>query len=43
MSEEMLRRQLYDAFANRAHIYHLLFRQLRSELGAEKAAYPFPE
>jgi hypothetical protein len=38
MSEEMLRQQLYDAFANRAHIYHLLFCQLRSELGAEKAA-----
>ena len=38
MSEELLRRQLYDAFANRAHIYHLLFTELRSELGAEKAA-----
>jgi hypothetical protein len=38
MSEEQLRRQLYDAFANRAHIYHLLFTQLRSELGAERAA-----
>jgi hypothetical protein len=38
MSEESLRRQLYDAFANRAHIYHLLFSQLRSELGAERAA-----
>lgn len=38
MSEETLRRELYDAFANRAHIYHLLFTELRSELGAEKAA-----
>ncbi len=38
MSEEMLRRQLYDAFANRAHIYHLLFTHLQSELGAKKAA-----
>lgn len=38
MSEETLRRQLYESFANRAHIYHLLFRELRAELGAEKAA-----
>ena len=38
MSEETLRRQLYASFANRAHIYHLLFNQLRSELGAERAA-----
>ena len=38
MSEDKLRRQLYDSVANRAHIYHLLFDQLRSELGAEKAA-----
>jgi hypothetical protein len=38
MSEETLRRQLYESFANRAHIYHLLFSQLRAELGAEKAA-----
>jgi len=37
MSEETLRRQLYDSFANRAHIYHLLFNELRSELGAERA------
>jgi len=37
MSEEKLRQQLYDSFANRAHIYHLLFSQLRSELGAERA------
>jgi hypothetical protein len=38
MSEEKLRQQLYDSFANRAHIYHLLYKQLRSELGPEKAA-----
>jgi hypothetical protein len=38
MSEEKLREQLYDSFANRAHIYHLLYEQLRSELGPEKAA-----
>ncbi len=38
MSEETLRRQIYESFANRAHIYHLLFRELRAELGAEKAA-----
>ena len=38
MSEETLRRQLYDSFANRAHIYHLLFRELASELGEQKAA-----
>jgi hypothetical protein len=37
MSEEQLRQQLYDAFANRAHIYPLLFDQLRSELGPERA------
>jgi predicted ArsR family transcriptional regulator len=38
MSEEKLRRQLYDSFANRAHIYHLLYNELRAELGADKAA-----
>ena len=38
MSEEQLRRQLYESFANRAHVYHLLFEQLREELGAERAA-----
>ncbi len=37
MSEEKLRRQLYEAAANRAHIYHLLFQQLQSELGADRA------
>jgi len=38
MSEEKLRRQLYASFANRAHIYRLLFDELRSELGVERAA-----
>ena len=38
MSEETLRRQLYDSFAYRSHIYHLLFRELASELGEDKAA-----
>ena len=38
MSEEKLRRQLYESFANRAHIYQLLFDQLRSELGSDRAA-----
>jgi len=37
MSEEKLRQQLYDSFANRAHIYRLLYEQLRAELGPEKA------
>jgi hypothetical protein len=37
MSEEKLRKHLYDSYANRAHIYHLLFSELRHELGAEKA------
>ena len=37
MAEETLRRPLYDSFANRAHIYHLLFRERRSELGEERA------
>ena len=38
MSEEQLRRQLYDAFANRAHVYRLLFDELRAEFGEAKAA-----
>ena len=38
MSEETLRRQLYDSFANRTHIYHQLFRELTAELGEQKAA-----
>jgi hypothetical protein len=37
MSEQKLRQQLYDSFANRAHIYHLLFKRLCAELGTEKA------
>jgi hypothetical protein len=38
VSEERLRRQLYDSFANRAHVYRLLFEELRAELGEAKAA-----
>ncbi len=37
MSDQDLRRQLYDSFKNRAAIYHLIFDELRGELGAEKA------
>lgn len=37
MSDQDLRRQLYDSFKNRAAIYHLIFDELREELGAEKA------
>jgi hypothetical protein len=37
MSEESLRRQLYDSFKNRARIYYLIFDELRNELGAERA------
>jgi len=35
--EDELRQQLYDSFANRAIIYHLIFDELRTELGAERA------
>ena len=38
MSEEQLRHQLYDSFANRAHVYRLLLDELRAELGEAKAA-----
>jgi hypothetical protein len=38
VSEEQLRRQLYDSFANRAHVYRLLLGELRAELGEVKAA-----
>src|SRR5262245_13395856 len=38
MSAEKLRQQLYNAYANRAHIYHLLFNELLAEFGAAKAA-----
>ena len=37
MSDETLRRQLYDSFKNRAMIYHKLFEELSREVGAEKA------
>ena len=37
MSEETLRRQLYESYKNRARIYHLIFEELRKELGAEQA------
>jgi hypothetical protein len=37
MSEETLRRQLYDSYKNRAMIYRLVFDELRSELGVERA------
>ncbi len=37
MSAETLRRQLYDAYKNRAMIYYLIYDELRSELGAERA------
>ena len=37
MSEEHLRRQLYESFANRAHIYHLILEELRAELGPQRA------
>jgi hypothetical protein len=37
MSEDALRRQLYDSFKNRAMIYYYIFDELRAELGAERA------
>jgi hypothetical protein len=37
MSEDQLRTQLYDSFKNRAMIYHLIFDELRQELGADRA------
>jgi L-2-amino-thiazoline-4-carboxylic acid hydrolase len=37
MSEEQLRRQLYESFANRAHLYHLILEELRVELGPQRA------
>ena len=37
MSEEQLRRELYDAFKNRAMIYYLIFDELREELGPDRA------
>jgi hypothetical protein len=38
MSEETLRRELTASFKNRAILYYLIFDQLRSELGPERAA-----
>jgi hypothetical protein len=37
MTEENLRRQLYDSFKNRAMIYYLIFDELRDECGQERA------
>ena len=37
MSEDILRRQLYDSFKNRAMIYYLIYDELREECGAERA------
>ena len=37
MAEEKLRTELYDSFKNRALVYHLIFDELRTELGAARA------
>jgi hypothetical protein len=37
MSEDQLRRELYDSFKNRAAIYYLIYDEMRRELGAERA------
>jgi hypothetical protein len=37
MSEETLRRQLVESFANRALLYHLILDELRAELGPQRA------
>ena len=37
MSEETLRKQLYDSYKNRAILYYLIFEEMRTELGAAKA------
>jgi hypothetical protein len=37
MAEEQLRTELYDSFRNRALVYHLIFDELRTELGAARA------
>ncbi|MCE5266949.1 MAG: L-2-amino-thiazoline-4-carboxylic acid hydrolase [Planctomycetaceae bacterium] len=37
MSEQQLRKQLYDSFKNRAMIYYLIFDELREELGEDRA------
>jgi hypothetical protein len=38
MSDETLRRQLYDSYKNRARIYYLIYDELRGECGEERAA-----
>lgn len=38
MSEETLRRQLYDSFKNRAMIYYLIYDELRGACGEDQAA-----
>jgi hypothetical protein len=37
MSEAALREQLYDSFKNRAVIYYLIYDELRTSLGADRA------
>ena len=37
MSDETLRSQLYDSYKNRAMIYHLIYDELRAELGPKRA------
>jgi hypothetical protein len=37
MSEETLRRQLYDSYKNRAMVYRRILDELRTEVGAERA------
>jgi hypothetical protein len=37
MSDETLRQQLYDSFKNRAALYWLIYDELRTELGADRA------
>jgi hypothetical protein len=37
MLEEQLRQQLYDSFKNRAILYHLIYDELRKEVGIERA------
>jgi hypothetical protein len=37
VSEETLRRQLYDSFKNRAMIYYLIYEELVTELGPARA------
>lgn len=37
MSEDQLRRELYDSFKQRAVLYYLIFDELRQELGPQQA------